>query len=83
MKAITLCSIVTFILVLLLYALVFHRNPLNRIGFALFLSLLPAVLALIVVRLYCFSSRGAAMTYIVLLLMTIAIQGWLRQEIAW
>jgi len=78
MKAISLCSVATFLLVLTLYALVFHRNPLNRVGFALFLSLLPAVLALIIVRLYRFSSRGAVVTYMILLLMTIAIQGWLR-----
>jgi hypothetical protein len=78
MKSIIICAVATFLLLLSIYALVFHRNPLNRIGFALFLSLLPAVLALIIARLYRFSSRGAVVTYVILLLMMIAIQGWLR-----
>ena len=78
MKAISLCSIATFLLALLLYALVFNLNPLNRIGYVVFISVLPAILSLIIVRLYRFSSRGAVVTYVILLLMTIAIQGWIR-----
>jgi uncharacterized membrane protein len=78
MKAISLCSIATFLLVLLLYALVFNLNPLNRIGYAVFISVLPAILSLIIVRLYRFTTRGAVVTYVILLLTTITIQGWIR-----
>jgi hypothetical protein len=78
MKAISLCSVATFLLALLLYALVFNLNPLNRIGYAMFISVLPAILSLIIVRLYRFTTRGAVVTYVILLLMTITIQGWIR-----
>jgi hypothetical protein len=78
MKAISLCSVATFLLALLLYVLVFNLNPLNRIGYAVFISVLPAILSLIIVRLYRFTARGAVATYAILLLMTVTIQGWIR-----
>jgi hypothetical protein len=78
MKAISLCSVATFLLALLLYVLVFNLNPLHRIGYAVFISVLPAILGLIIVRLYRFTTRGAVVTYVILLLTTITIQGWIR-----
>ena len=78
MKAITVCAIITFLLLLLLYGLVLNLNPLNRIGYAVFTSFLPAILGLVIVRLYRFSARGAVVTYVVLLMMTIAIQALMR-----
>jgi len=78
MKSIILCAVATFLLVLTLYWLAFNGNPLHRIGFAAFISILPGILALIIARLYRFSPYGAVVAYIMLLVMTIAIQGWLR-----
>jgi hypothetical protein len=73
-----LSASITFVGVVIIYAAATGRSPANRLGFAAFISLLPAVLALIIVKLYGFKWRGAVAAYSILLLTTIVIQGWLR-----
>lgn len=66
--------------ILLEYYLVHDRNPFNRVGFALFMSCLPALAALLVLKLTTFfvSWRGAAGVYIVFFVLVVMIQSIAR-----
>jgi predicted Abi (CAAX) family protease len=68
-----------FLSILLEYALQ-GRNPLNRLGFAVFMSVVPALGALLVLKLttYFESWRGAAIVYVAFFVLIIMIQGVAR-----
>jgi len=66
----------TLLCTLLLYASVFGRNPLNRLGYGIFVSIVPALGALIFIRLtkrYA-SWRAIAIVYVVLFVLILLIQ---------
>jgi hypothetical protein len=66
----------TLLFTLLLYASVFGRNPLNRLGYGIFVSIVPALGALIFIRLtkrYA-SWKGIAIVYVVLFLLILSLQ---------
>lgn len=69
-------AVLTLLFTLLLYAAVFGRNPLNRLGFGIFVSIVPALAALIFIRLtkrYA-SWRGVAIVYAVSFVLILIIQ---------
>jgi hypothetical protein len=69
-----------FVFILLLYFAVFGLNPINRMGYGFFMSVLPALGALFVVkftRLFV-SWRGAAAVYVALFVLTLIIQSFAR-----
>ena len=65
-----------FLCTLLEYYAVQGRNPLNRLGYGVFVSLLPAVGAFVVLKLTTFfvSWRGAAIVYIAFFVLVIILQ---------
>lgn len=67
-------------LILLEYYAVHGRNPFNRVGFAFFMSVVPALAALVVLKLTTFfvSWRGAAGVYIAFFVLVIMIQSVTR-----
>lgn len=69
-----------FLFILGLYASVFGLNPFNRAGYGFFVSVLPALGALLVIKLTrLFASwRGAAIVYFVLFVLTVIIQAFGR-----
>jgi hypothetical protein len=69
-----------FVFVLVLYASLFGRNPLNRVGYGVFVSVLPALGALVVVKLtrLFVSWQGAVFIYVVLFTVVVIIQAVLR-----
>jgi len=67
---------VSLLFTLLLYASVFGRNPLNRLGYGIFVSIVPALGALIFLKLtkrYA-SWRAIAVVYVVLFALVLVIQ---------
>lgn len=66
-----------FLFILLEYYLVQGRNPFNRMGYAAFMSVVPALGALLVLKLTNFfvSWRGAAVVYIALFVLVLIIHG--------
>ena len=66
-----------FLFILLEYYLVQGRNPFNRMGYAVFMSVVPALGALLVLKLTNFfvSWRGAAVVYIALFVLVLIIHG--------
>ena len=73
-------AILTLVFTLLLYAVVFGRNPLNRLGYGIFVSIVPALGALIFIRLtkrYA-SWRAIAVVYVVLFALVVIIQAAAR-----
>lgn len=70
-----LASFITFVFTLSLYALVFQRNPLNRLGYGVFVSVTPALLALVVAKVTRVSLRAVVVIYIVLLALVVVLQG--------
>lgn len=66
--------------ILLEYYAVHGRNPFNRVGYALFMSVLPAVVALVVLKLtrLFVSWRGAVLIYVVLFAAFVITQAVLR-----
>jgi hypothetical protein len=44
------CALAGFVIILSIYSFAFGGNPLNRIHFALFASLIPALLTIVVIR---------------------------------
>ena len=67
---------ITLSFTLFLYASVFGRNPLNRLGYGIFVSIVPALGALIFIRLtkrYA-SWQGIAIVYVVLFLLILIVQ---------
>jgi len=69
-----------FVAILIIYAWIFGRNPLNRLGYGFFVSVLPALCALLVVKLtrLFVSWRGAATVYIVLFVLFLILQAFGR-----
>lgn len=51
LESLFISTAITFVLTLMLYVLVSGRNPINRVRFALFISVLPAVLTVVIVKL--------------------------------
>lgn len=68
------------LLILLEYYAVQGRNPFNRLGYGVFVSLMPAIGAFVVLKFTTFfeSWKGAAAVYIVLLILVMIIQGFAR-----
>jgi hypothetical protein len=66
-----------FLLILLEYKVVQGHNPFNRMGYAVFMSVVPALGALLVLKLTNFfvSWRGAAIVYIALFVLVLIIHG--------
>lgn len=66
--------------ILLEYYFVQDRNPFNRVGYALFMSLLPALAAFVVLKLTAFfeSWMGAAAVYIAFFVLVVMIQSVAR-----
>ena len=66
--------------ILLEYYFVQARNPFNRVGYALFMSVLPALGALVVVKLtrVFLSWRGPAAVYIAFFVLVVMIQSVAR-----
>lgn len=66
--------------ILLEYYAVHGRNPFNRVGYAFFMSVLPALAAFVVLKLTTFfvSWRGAASVYIAFFVLVIMIQSVAR-----
>lgn len=69
-------AVLTFLFTLLLYSAVFGRSPLPRLGYGILVSIVPALGALIFIRLTKrFASwRGVAIVYLVLLVLFMIIQ---------
>lgn len=77
--ALLLCSAIAFVLTLSVYALWNGRNPLNRIGYGVFISLVPALLTLVAAKIvglrYRMSVVGVYFAFFVLL---VILQGVIR-----
>ena len=73
-------TVLGFLFTLFEYYALQGRNPLNRLGFAVFMSVVPALGALLVLKLttYFESWRGAAIVYIAFFVLVIMIQGVAR-----
>lgn len=79
-RTISVAAVLTFFLVLALYAIVFGGNPLNRIGFAVFVSAFPAVVTLMIVKLMRLSETWwrVILIYVVVFTATVLAQAALR-----
>lgn len=79
-RTISVVAALVFFLVLALYAIVFGGNPVNRIGFAVFVSVFPAVLTLMIVKLMRLSETWwrVVLVYVVIFVVTVIVQGILR-----
>jgi len=73
-------GILTFVVTLVLYASVSGRNPLNRLGYGILVSILPVLGTLLFIRLTKrFASwRGVAIVYVVLFFLVVIIQAAAR-----
>jgi hypothetical protein len=69
-------TVLGFLFTLVLYASVFGRNPFNRLGYGIFVSVLPALGAFVVLKLtrLLVSWRGAVFIYVVLFALVVIIQ---------
>jgi MFS-type transporter involved in bile tolerance (Atg22 family) len=69
-------AVLTLLFTLFLYSAVFGRSPLNRLRYGIFVSILPALGALLFIRLTKrFASwRGVAIVYVVLFVLFVIIQ---------
>lgn len=74
----TMCAAISFVLILLIYAFVFDRNPLNRIGYGVFVSVVPALLALLAPKFAKASRARIAATYFLLFAVVVVVQALLR-----
>lgn len=74
------CTAVGFFLTLMLYVFVSGRNPLNRLGYAAFVSVVPAIGALIVIRILKRprSRADAVSIYIALFILIVILQAAAR-----
>ena len=72
---------VAFLVILVLYVSVFRLDPLARAPYGFFMSVLPALGALLVVKLtrVFVSWRGAVTVYAILFVLTLFIQGFARK----
>jgi hypothetical protein len=79
-KTLIFSTVLVLLALLLEYYLVHGRNPFNRVGYALFMSVVPALAALVVLKLTTFfvSWRGAAGVYIAFLVLVSMIQSFGR-----
>lgn len=76
---VALCSGIAFVFTLLLYVLVFNRNPLNRFGYGVYVSLVPALTTLVYAKLRGIRSRNEiALIYFLLFLVVVNIQSCAR-----
>ena len=68
--------LVGLLVILLEYYAVQGRNPLNRLGYGVFVSLVPALGAFVVLKLTTFfvSWRGAAIVYIAFFVLVVMVQ---------
>ena len=74
----SLCTLIGFLFTLLLYAFL-GGNPLNRIGYGVFVSVLPAIASFALLKLIKLRSRRAvAIIYFVLFLLIANLQGCMR-----
>lgn len=73
-------AVLAFLFVLILYASLSGRIPLNRVPYGVFVSVLPALGALVVVKLtrVFVSWLGAAMVYFFLFVLVLIIQAFGR-----
>jgi hypothetical protein len=71
-----LSAILGFVVILVIYAAVFGLDPRNRVGFGLFMSVLPALGAWLVIKLTrLFQSwRGAVIIYLALFVVVAMLQ---------
>lgn len=70
---------ITFTLTLLIYALLSGRSPFPRLGYAAFVSVIPAIAAWFIVYILRLLSRWSVVAiYFLLLIVTVVVQGWLR-----
>ena len=71
---------VALALTLLLYYAQSGRNPGNRLGYGLFVSVLPALATLVVLKLTSVfvSWRGAVLVYVLLFALLVIVQGFGR-----
>jgi hypothetical protein len=61
------CALVTFVMVLAVYAFVFDLNPLNRIGYAMFMSFAPGAAPFLVAKVLRTSSvKWSILIYVVM-----------------
>lgn len=69
-------TVLGFVAILVIYAAVFGLNPQNRLGYGVLVSLLPAVGALIVVKLTTVFEtwRGAFMVYLAFFALMVFLQ---------
>lgn len=79
-ETLLIAAALVFTFTLALYAIVFGGNPVNRIGFALFVSVFPAALTLMIVKLMRLSETWwrVALIYSVVFVATVIVQGVLR-----
>lgn len=73
-----LCSSTTFVLILSIYAFWNGRNPFNRMGYGVFISLVPALFALLAPKFAKASRVRIAATYALLFSALIVVQALLR-----
>jgi hypothetical protein len=75
-----ICASVAFTATLLLYIVPSGRNPMQRIGYAVFVSLVPALLTLLIAKMTnaSLTQRGLAMIYAVLFALIVVIQALVR-----
>jgi hypothetical protein len=72
-----LSTISAFVLTLLIY-LIAGSNPLNRIGYAVLVSLSPAIITFIAMKIWKLSARWTVITYVVLFLVMVIVQAVMR-----
>ena len=74
-------AILGFVAILIIYATVFGLNPANRVGYGVLVGVLPALGALVVVKLTTVFEtwRGAFMVYLALFALMVLLQAVGRQ----
>lgn len=70
----TACTAGSFLLTLVIYAAL-GGNPLARIGYAVFMAIVPAVLTVLTHALFKLSRGGIIAVYVVLFVLVIVLQG--------
>lgn len=76
--ALLLSTATASVLTLAVYVLLSGSNPLNRIGYAVFVSLTPAIITLVAMKIWRLSTRFTVIVYTSLFWVIIIVQGVMR-----
>jgi hypothetical protein len=78
--ALLACTTSGFLLTLAIYVVAFGGNPMNRLGYATFISVAPAAVVWLLMKLlgWPVNKLGAVMIYVSLFSLIVIGQAWLR-----